>query len=176
MTLTFDLLIWKWYMTLCSLMGCVSATYEANPSNCHQSMKRTEPKIWMTHASSPLTYWHENGMWYIVLSWVVFVPHMNIIHEIGNQLKFQPGKGWFVWPKWCHATQYHAILQQLFQRMAWCHRAMLTYHQMATEIWVNIDYGNGLRITWTKVDISSMRFCGTHQGLFYRKCSTYQSV
>ena len=30
-----------------------------------------------------LTYWHGNGTW-LVLSWVVFVPDMNIIHNIGN--------------------------------------------------------------------------------------------
>ena len=31
-----------------------------------------------------LTYSPENGTWHIVPSWVVFVPHMNIIHKIGN--------------------------------------------------------------------------------------------
>ena len=32
----------------------------------------------------PMTYWPENGTWHNVLSWVVFVPHMYIIHKIGN--------------------------------------------------------------------------------------------
>ena len=33
----------------------------------------------------PLTNWPGNGTRHIVPSWVVFVPHMNIIHEISNK-------------------------------------------------------------------------------------------
>ena len=50
-TLTFELLTWKLYITHRSLMGCISATYEANPSNRHQAMKRTRRKIRMTYVT-----------------------------------------------------------------------------------------------------------------------------
>ena len=88
-TLTFDQLTWKWYATHYSLMGCIGATYEANLSNNHWAMEWTLPKIWPTYVT--LTYWPGNGASHIVPSWVVFVPHMNIIHEIGN--KPQSGHG-----------------------------------------------------------------------------------
>ena len=88
-TLTFDQLTWKWYATHYSLMGCIGATYEANLSNNHRAMEWTWPKIWAIYVT--LTYWPGNGTSHIVPSWVVFVPHMNIIHEIGN--KPQSGHG-----------------------------------------------------------------------------------
>ena len=41
MTLTFDLLTWKWFVTHGSLMGCISCTYAANPSNNRRAMAQT---------------------------------------------------------------------------------------------------------------------------------------
>ena len=32
-----------------------------------------------------LTYWPRNNVRHIIPSWVVFLPHMDIIHEIGNE-------------------------------------------------------------------------------------------
>ena len=50
-------------------------------------------KIRITHATLTLTYWPENGMWHMVPSWVVSVPHMNMIYEIGNE----PQSGHSMW-------------------------------------------------------------------------------
>ena len=49
---------------------------------------------------------------------------------------------------------------------------VVLWHHMVTEIWVNIGSGNGLfnvawrhqAITWTNVDLSSVRSCGIHLG------------
>ena len=41
MTLTFDLLTWKWFVTHSSLMGCISCTYAANPLNNRRAMAQT---------------------------------------------------------------------------------------------------------------------------------------
>ena len=41
MTLTFDLLTWKWFVTHGSLMGCISCTYAANPSSNRRAMAQT---------------------------------------------------------------------------------------------------------------------------------------
>ena len=89
MTLTFDLLIWKWYMKHCSFMGCISATYEAHLSNCRQAKEWTRPIIWMTCVT--LTFYQFTWKLYIVTSWVVFVPHMNTIHELGNKPQSRHG-------------------------------------------------------------------------------------
>ena len=49
-------------------------------------------KIGITHATLTLTYWPENGMRNIVPSPVASVPHMIMVHEIGN--KPRSGHGW----------------------------------------------------------------------------------
>ena len=41
-TLTFDLLTWKWYVTHHPLIGCILATYEYNPGNKQWATKRTQ--------------------------------------------------------------------------------------------------------------------------------------
>ena len=38
-------------------------------------------KCWRPVQPRPLTYLPENGMWHIVPSWAVFVPHVNNIHK-----------------------------------------------------------------------------------------------
>ena len=48
------------------------------------------PPTWLQKFKRPkwpwhLTYWPGNGIWHIVIPWVVFVSHMNIIHETGNE-------------------------------------------------------------------------------------------
>ena len=40
-TLTLDLMAWKWYATYWSPMACINAIYEANPSNNHLAMEWT---------------------------------------------------------------------------------------------------------------------------------------
>ena len=47
-------------------------------------MERIWPKIWTTRVI--LTFWPGNDTRHMVPSWVVFVPPMNIIHEIGNKV------------------------------------------------------------------------------------------
>ena len=41
-TLTFDLLTWKWYLTHCYPMGCICITYEYNPWNRQWATEQTE--------------------------------------------------------------------------------------------------------------------------------------
>ena len=49
-----------------------------------------------------------------------------------------------------------------------CYLIVAHWHHMATYIWVNIGSGNGLfawrhqTITWTNIELSSVRFCGMH--------------
>ena len=60
--LTFDLVTWKWYMTHRSLMGCISATYEANRSELPSHGTDT-PKIWTTRVT--LTVHLLTWKWYV---------------------------------------------------------------------------------------------------------------
>ena len=54
-----------------------------------------DAKIW-TCVTLTLTNCHENGTLHIVCSWIVFVPHMNIIHEMCNELQ-----SWYsMWDVW----------------------------------------------------------------------------
>ena len=79
-TLTFVPLTWKWYMTHCSLLGYISATYEANPSKSCQTMEQTWPKIWTTHVT----------LIFDLLTWKRYMTHHPLMGWICATYKYNP--------------------------------------------------------------------------------------
>ena len=68
------------------------------------------------YVNDPCDLWPiDLKMWHIILSWVVFVPHMNIIHEIGNKPHIRT---WPVMDRWTdgvkliYPPQLHYAVQE----------------------------------------------------------------
>ena len=75
-----DILHWKKYISyIGTKLEIVDQWFTKIPCSPSQPQKFKWP-VW----PRPLTYWPGIGTWHIVPSWVVFVPHLHMIHKIGN--------------------------------------------------------------------------------------------
>ena len=61
-------------------MGCINATYEANPSNSRRAMERTPPKILMTHVNLTLD----------LLTWEWYMTHRPLMGCIRATYEVNP--------------------------------------------------------------------------------------
>ena len=66
-TLTFDLLSWKWIATHCHIMDCICAKYEADRSNRHGAVDTTktsnDPCDYLSMLGSKLIHVSKRGPW-----------------------------------------------------------------------------------------------------------------
>ena len=107
-TCTFDPLKWKWCVTHQDFMGCICTTYKTNLSNRQQATEQTWQKLRTTRDlnfeqpvwSWSLAFWPGNGVWHIIISWVIFVQNMKGISQIGTEPWSRHDKNFeqSVWP------------------------------------------------------------------------------
>ena len=74
-------------------MGCSCTTYKTNLSNRQQATEQTWQKLTTTrdlNFEQPVWSWSSaiwpgNGVWHIIISWVIFVQNMKGISQIGAE-------------------------------------------------------------------------------------------
>ena len=71
-------------MTHHHCMDCVCTAYGMNQSNRDGAMERTQQNLWKNCVTLTFDFWPENGAQHIN-TWVVCVPHMKWISQIGME-------------------------------------------------------------------------------------------